>query len=87
MEKNKRDRDLRIPKGRSLISILSNFIKSSDKIYIYIFLTLLYGMCHLSSPSRHPTYAPAVDEQSLNHWTAREASINLDRSETKFPKK
>ena len=30
------------------------------------------GMWDLSSLTRNQTYAPAVEVQSLNHWTTRE---------------
>ena len=47
--------------------ILYNFI------YIYIiFLAILYGIQDFSSPQPVP---PALEEQSLNHWTTREVPV------------
>ena len=32
-------------------------------------------MWDLSSPTRDQTWAPALEAQSLNHWTIREAPV------------
>lgn len=41
-------------------------------IFFSIFLTMQHGMWDVSSPTRAPTQAPALEAQSLHHWTARQ---------------
>ena len=45
---------------------------------IYLFLATLCGMWDFSSLTRDRTWGPpAVEAQSLNHWTAREISRSV----------
>ena len=44
--------------------------------FLFIILAVPRGMRDLSSLTRDPTHAPAVEARSLNHWTAREVPSN-----------
>ena len=41
-------------------------------LFFFLFLASLHGIQDLSSLTRDRTHAPAVEAQSVNHWTARE---------------
>ena len=45
--------------------------------FFFLFLAALRGMQDLSSLTRDKPVPPSVEAQSLNHWTAREASTVL----------
>ena len=46
-------------------------IESSITVYLFLFSAPPHGMWDLSSPTRDQPVPPAVEAQSLNHWTAR----------------
>ena len=47
------------------------------KFFFLSLLTVLHGMCYLSSPSRDWTHAPLHWQQNLNHWITREVPRNI----------
>ena len=71
--------DLRFNQLFTYISIWSwifiLFFRSSFILSKKIFLTRLHGMWDLNSLIRNWTMLPAVEVQSLNHWTIKEVSI------------
>ena len=44
-------------------------------ISIIVILGMQCSMWDLSSPTRGQTQAPALEAQSLNHWTIREVPV------------
>ena len=46
--------------------------KKKKTPFFFSFMAAPQDMWDLSSPTRNQTQPPAVEAQSLNHWTARE---------------
>ena len=61
----------------SVLWITNDFHFFLYTLPILFFLDALHGMWGLSSLTRDWTHTPALEAQSLNHWTAREVSILL----------